>query len=223
MGDSQYIQYPNISVIEMRAIEIDCMACSPGRALPHKSIRQDVLCAFLLSGFPEAREKPTRVLLGRSDYFMSVLKILVPYNFTVHEWRAFDFILSAFAGRRDVRITLFHAYIPLPEVNFTSNPEMKKLMSGMIFLSEELKKKELGLKSARDHFLEKGFSDEQVDFVLKRKEKDIADEIINAAVSGHYTVVVLTRTPGKVSRLLVRGVHEKLLRALKNIVICVAT
>jgi hypothetical protein len=154
---------------------------------------------------------------------MAVPKILVPYNFTVHEWKAFDFIVSTFAGRRDVKITLFNAYIPLPEIDFTTNPEMKKLMSGMIFLSEELKRKEFGLKSAEDYFLEKGFSKEQVAHVLKRKEKDIADEIIDAAVSGHYSVVVLTRTPGKVSRFLARSVHEKVLRALKNVTICVAT
>jgi hypothetical protein len=154
---------------------------------------------------------------------MAALKILVPYNFTVHEWRAFDFIVSAFAGRSDVKITLFHAYIPLPEIDFTSNPEMRKLMSGMIFLSEEIKKKEFGLNSARDYFLEKGFSGEQVDHVLKRKEKDIADEIIEAAINGHYTVVVLTRMPGRVSRFLARSVHEKVLGSLKNATVCIAT
>jgi hypothetical protein len=154
---------------------------------------------------------------------MAAQKILVPYNFTVHEWRAFDFIISTFAGRRDVKITLFNAYVPLPEIDFRSNPEMKKLTSGMIFLSEELKKKEFGLKSAKDYFSGKGFSEEQVDYVLKRKEKDIADEIIDAAVNGHYTVVVLARTPGKVSRLLARNVHEKVLRVLKNVIICIAT
>ena len=154
---------------------------------------------------------------------MAAPKILVPYNFTVHEWRAFDFIISTFAGRSDVKITLLNAYIPLPEIDFTSSPEMKKLTSGMIFLSEELKKKEFGLKSVKDYFLERGFSEEQVDYVLKRKEKDIADEIIDAAVNGYYTVVVLSRTPGKVSRFLGRNVHEKVLRALKNVTVCVAT
>ena len=154
---------------------------------------------------------------------MAVPKILVPYNFTVHEWSAFDFIISTFGGRRDVKITLFNAYIPLPEIDFTSNPEMRKLMSGMVFLSEELKKKEFGLKSVKDYFLEKSFSEEQVDYVLKRKEKDLADEIIDAAVSGHYSVVVFTRTQGKVSRLFGRNVHEKVLRALKNVTVCVVT
>lgn len=153
---------------------------------------------------------------------MAVPKILVPYNFTTHEWRAFDFIIGTFADRKDVKVTLFSAYIPLPEIDFTSNPEMKKLMSGWTYLSEEIKRKEFGLKSVKDYFLDKGFSEDQIDYVLKRKDKDIADEIIETAVDGHYTMVVLTITPGKVSWVLSRSVHEKILRGINDITVCIA-
>jgi hypothetical protein len=37
---------------------------------------------------------------------MTITKILVPYNFTVHEWKAFDFIIKVFHGREDVKISL---------------------------------------------------------------------------------------------------------------------
>lgn len=154
---------------------------------------------------------------------MGEMKILVPYNFAVHEWKAFDFVIKAFAGREDVLITLFNTYVPLPEIDLTANPELRKMRSGMIFLSEELKKKEAGLQSAKNYFLKNGFSEDQVGYVFKEKEKDIADEIIDAVMKGHYQVVVLRPTPGKVSRLFARSVHEKVLRALKQVTVCIAT
>jgi len=154
---------------------------------------------------------------------MTTIKILVPYNFTVHERKAFDFIIKAFSGRKDVKITIFNTYIPMPEIDITANPELSKMRSGMIYLSEELKRKEEGLKSAGNYFMKNGFLEDQVDYIFKKKEKDISDEITETAVKGQYDVVVLRPTPGKVSRLIARSIHEKVLKALKDVTVCIAT
>ena len=57
----------------------------------------------------------------------------------------------------------------------------------------------------------------------QKEEKPIAEEIISAVSSGHYKVLVLSRQPGKATRLFARSLHSKVLHALKNVTICIAT
>jgi hypothetical protein len=154
---------------------------------------------------------------------MTAVKVLVPYNFSIHDWKAFDFIISVLAGKEDARVSIFNAYPPVPEIDLTANPELTKMKSGLLYLSEELKRKEEGLKIARDYFLKRGFSDSQVDIIFKKKEKNIADEIIETVLKGRYNIVVLTPTPGKVSKLFARSVHDKILSTLKDATVCIPT
>ena len=154
---------------------------------------------------------------------MAIQKVLVPYNFTPNESKALDFIISNFIYHKDVEITLFNSYTPLPEIDIKASPELQKMTSGILFLSQELKKKEEGLVSAKDHLLENGFSDNQVKYVFKERQKNVADEIIDMVVKGHYKMLVLTPKPGKVNRMFARSVHDKVLRSLKNVTICIAT
>ena len=154
---------------------------------------------------------------------MGIQKILMPYNFTAHERKALDFIIRTFAHRGDSKITLLYAYTPLPEINLKASPELGKMSVGLSILSAELKKKEDGLISAKKHLLENGFSDDQVDYIFKKRRKDIAEEIINTVLSGRYDILVLTPTLAKIKRLLARSVHDKVLRTVKGITICLAT
>ncbi len=154
---------------------------------------------------------------------MGVQKILMPYNFTAYEGRALDFIIRTFAYRKDSKITVFYTYTPLPEIDLKASPELRKMSAGLSILSAELKKKEDGLISAKKHLLENGFSDDQVDYIFKERRKDIADEIIDMVLSGHYDILILTPTLAKIKRLLARSVHDKVLRTLNGITICLAT
>ena len=154
---------------------------------------------------------------------MGVQKILLPYNFTAHERKALDFIIRTFAHRGDFKITLLYAYTPLPEIDVRASPELRKMSAGLTVLSAELKKKEDGLISAKKHLLENGFSDDQIDYIFKQRRKDIPEEIIDTVLSGHYDILVLTPTLAKIKRLLARSVHDKVLRTLKGITICLAT
>ncbi len=152
---------------------------------------------------------------------MAVREILVPYNFTASERKSLDFIIHAFSNQKDVKITLFNSYTPLPEIDIKESPELRKMHGGLAFLSGELKKKEKGLISAKEYLLENNFSDDQVDYIFKERKKDIADEIIDMLGSGRYKIVVLTPTLAK-KRLLTRSAHEKLLRTVRDITICLA-
>ncbi|MBW1680040.1 MAG: universal stress protein [Deltaproteobacteria bacterium] len=154
---------------------------------------------------------------------MAVEKILVAYNFARYERKGLDFVASTYAGRKDVKITLFNAYTPLPAVEMNGNPEMAKVRPGMASLSDELRQKESALKSCIDYLLENGFSQDQLDYVFKAREKSVADEILDMVSKGHYRVVVLSRQPTKVSRLFGRSVHSRILSSIKDVTVCVAS
>jgi len=154
---------------------------------------------------------------------MAEQKILIPYNFTISEGKALDFAIDNFAHRKNVRITLFNAYTPFPEIDLTASPELRKIERGIAFLADEVKKKEEGLISARRHLLQNGFSDDQVDYVFKKKEKSIAEEIVDQILKGHFRMLVLSHQAGKVTRLFTRSVHDKVLSVLKDITVCIAT
>jgi hypothetical protein len=154
---------------------------------------------------------------------MATQKILMPYNFTANEKKALDFIINTFAHRRDVKVTLFNTYAPLPKIDMEANPVLSRMRDGLIYLSEEIKQKEAGLKSIMDYLLEKGFSEDQIDYIFKERERTIVEEIISIVSKGHYGVLVLSRQPGKATRLFARSLHSKVLHALKDITICIAT
>ena len=154
---------------------------------------------------------------------MATQKILLPRNFTTYEGKALDFIITTFADKKDVTVTLFHTYIPLPEIDMSASPEMRKMRKGLVTLTEELRKKESGLRMSKEFLLQNGFSDDQIDYIFKKRKKAVADEIVECAEQGQYDVIVLTPQRGKVSRLFTRSVHAKLLSSLTNVTICLAT
>ena len=154
---------------------------------------------------------------------MAIRKILVPYNFTSFDDAAVDFVIKTFANQKDIKITLFHTYLPLPAVDVEASPEMRKLGHGLAFLSAELKEKEGGLKSSKAFLIESGFSNDQIDYIFKERKVSIADEIIETVSKGHYKIVVLSRQAGRVNRMFARNIHDRLLSKVKNITVCIAT
>jgi hypothetical protein len=154
---------------------------------------------------------------------MVAQRILLPYNFTTYDEKALDFVVRTFANQKDAKITLFYSYTPLPELDTEASPVLKQMKDTVRSLSKELSEKETGLESAKGSLLRSGFSVDQVDYIFKKRVKPIADEIIEIASKGQYTVLVLSRQPGKATRLFTRSVHNRVLAALKNVTICIAT
>ena len=117
---------------------------------------------------------------------------------------------------------MFNTYTTMPELDIKESPVLAKMRGGMVSLLAELKKKEAGLKSTKGFLLENGFSDEQINYIFKKRVKPIGDEIIETAAKGRYRVIVLSRQPGKTTRLFTRSVHNKVLSVLKDITVCIA-
>lgn len=154
---------------------------------------------------------------------MASQKILLPYNFTNYDQKALDFVIRTFAHVKDVEITLFNSYTSVPVIEQTDSPIMDKLRGNLMYLSQRIHEQEEGLKVAKRNLLENGFSEDQIHYVFKPRNKDISGEIIDLALNGQYDLVVINRKPGKVTRFFTGSVLSKVASALKNVTICLVT
>ena len=110
---------------------------------------------------------------------MAKSKILVPYNFTAYDEKALDFVIRTFAGNKDVEITLFNAYTPIPEIDMKESPIMEKLKNNLSLLSKKNKEQEDELKAVKQNLVQNGFSENQVRYIFQPRKKDIAAGIIS--------------------------------------------
>lgn len=153
---------------------------------------------------------------------MTGTKILVPFNFAAYDKKVFDYISKTYAGRDDIQITLFSTYTPPPEVDMTKSPELvDKLKSGISYMSQEKSKKEAGLKQARQTLVSHGFDPAQVDYIYKKKEKPLADEIVTIISAKYYDVLVLSLQGSKTAQLFSRGIHNRVLSTLQSITVSI--
>ena len=154
---------------------------------------------------------------------MAGQKILLPYNFTNYDQKALDFVIRTFAHLEDIEVTLFNSYTSVPELKTNDSPIMDKLKGNLTYLSQRIREQEEGLKVAKRNLLENGFSEDQIHYVFKPRNKDIAGEIIDLALSGRYDLIVINRKPGKVTRFFTGSVLNKVASALKDTTICLVT
>ena len=152
---------------------------------------------------------------------MATFRILLPYNFSPNDQKAIRFVIDAFSGQKETRVTLFHAYTPLPTIDISASPENVKMRSGMTYLSSELKEKEEALTAVGELLVEAGFDRDAVSCVFKKRVKTAAEEIVDK-VSGS-NVLILSRGAGKVTHFFTRSIYARVVSALRGVTICVAT
>ena len=66
---------------------------------------------------------------------MTSQKILFPYNFTNYDQKVLDFVVRTFVHLKNVEVSLFHTYTPVPEIEIRENPVMDKLKDSLGYLS----------------------------------------------------------------------------------------
>jgi len=151
-------------------------------------------------------------------------KILLPYNFTKYDQKALDFVIRNFAHLKDIEITLFNVYIPVPEIETRESPIMEKMKSNLIYLSQKIKEQEAGLKTAKENLLQNDFTEDRIRSIFKPRKKDVAGEIIDLASKEHFDLIVLNHEPGKkVTRFFTESVFSKVVAALKDAAVCIVT
>jgi len=153
---------------------------------------------------------------------MAWKNILVPFNFTNADEKALHYVISNFAGEKNVHVTLFHAHTRPPQIN-GYNPALIRLKTTMASLATEAREREKEFQQIVGDLIESGFLKEQLNYVFKIREKSVGDEIVDMALKGNFDTVVLSREPGKATRAFKRNVHDKIVSSLKNTTISIIT
>lgn len=154
---------------------------------------------------------------------MATQKILLPYNFTSYDQKALDFVIRTFSNQKDVEITVFNAYVPLPEIDMRASPIMEKVSSNLHYISQRINEQETALQAIVNKLLGKGFSETQIKTIFAPQQKDVADDIIKHAVNGRFDVIVLNRNPTKIISFFTGSAFNKIVKALKDITVCIIT
>jgi len=154
---------------------------------------------------------------------MANQKILLPYNFARNDRRALEFVFRNFANQKNVEITLFNVYTPVPEIETRGSPIIEKMASGMQYLIKKVYEQEDALKAVKQELLQNGFSKNQVYHIFEPRKKDVAREIIALCLNGQFNVVVINHKQSKITRLFTANVFTKVVTALKDTTVCIVT
>lgn len=148
---------------------------------------------------------------------MANLKILVPYNFTSNDEKSIDFVIQSFGQDKDAEITLFHAYIPVPNIEVSDKTVMTRLAGNLAYLRQKSYELKAEIEKAKDRLIEAGFLSDKVHYVFKPQEREAAQEIIDHAHEGEFTAIVLNRNPSKIRKFFTASISKKVSKALKDL------
>ncbi len=154
---------------------------------------------------------------------MAKLKLLLPYNFASFDHKALDFVIDTFGNSKNVAVTIFNAYTPIPQIDTAATSITGKLKGSLSYLSQKISEQEAELQTIKDKLVENGFEDSVVDTVFQPRKKDVASEIIDLATAQKYDVIVISHKPGKSTRFFSGSRYHKVISALKNLTVCVVT
>ena len=150
-------------------------------------------------------------------------KLLIPFNFTLQDRKALEFVSQNFAGQEDIEITLFHAYTPVPEIEAVESMVTGKLRGNLSYLNQKVLEKESALEKIESELASSSSAAGRVRHVFRARKKEVAAEIIDAVNGERFNIVVLNRKPNKVSRFFSASVHQKVIAACKGATVCIVS
>jgi len=124
---------------------------------------------------------------------MTTHNVLVPLNFMVNDDKSLVFVIQNYSHVKDVQITLFHAYAPLPEIDVCNNPIMEKMASNLAYMAPFLKEREKELHRAKEKLVMAGFSSSQIHCLFNSLKDDVAADIIQLVREKNFNTVVMNR------------------------------
>jgi hypothetical protein len=148
---------------------------------------------------------------------MAGQKILVPYNFTANDEKSIDLVIQNFGPYEDVRITLFHVYLPVPNIEIDDKTVMSRIAGNLSYLRQKINDLEAEIVKARDRLISAGFAKEKVSYIFKPQDKDTAQEIIEHAYDGEFTGIVLSRSPTSIRKFFTPSVSKRVIKALQHL------
>ena len=154
---------------------------------------------------------------------MAGQKILLPYNFTPWDQKALDFVIRTFIPPPETQITIFHAYTPVPEIETEGSTVMDKMKGNLSYLSKMVSDQEESLKTAIEYLVKNGFLSDQIDYIFKPRDKDVASEIIDLVTTDRFDLIVMNHKPGKITRFFTGSIFNKVVSSLKDMTLCLVT
>lgn len=154
---------------------------------------------------------------------MSKQKLLLPYNFTRFDQKALDFVINTFAKSKNVEVTVFNAYTPIPEIDTAATSITGKLKGSLSYLSQKISEQEAELENIKQKLIENGFEDGFVHTLFQARKKEVAAEIIDIAMDHRFDVIVISHKPGKATRFFTGSRYHKVISALKDVTVCVVS
>jgi nucleotide-binding universal stress UspA family protein len=154
---------------------------------------------------------------------MAGQKLLLPFNFTNYDRKALDFVIRTFANLKDIEISLFNAYTPVPEIETSDASVTARLKDQLRYLTTKVSEQETALEAVKQELIQNGFAESTVNCIFKARKKDVATEIIDLVSSKGYDLIVLNHKPGKVSRFFTGSVYNKIVNNLKGITVCIVS
>ncbi len=154
---------------------------------------------------------------------MGTQKLLLPYNFSDRDRKALEFTASTFAPQGDAEVTLFHAYLSLPEVQIQDRHVTERLKGGMGYLQAKISELETEFQKVRDELIDRGFPPARVRTIFRPRKKEVLDAILDLHHREHFNLIVVSRRPGRIGRFFAGSLHTKLIDALANVTICVVS
>lgn len=148
---------------------------------------------------------------------MGAQNILVPYNFTQNDEKAIAYVIDSFGSQPDTKITLFHAYVPVPDIEISDKTVMQRLSGNLAYLRQKNYDLKEELRQAQQRLVSAGFAEKNIQNIFKPQEKETAQEIIDQAVKGRHTTIVLNHHPSKIRKYFTPSVTKRVARALKGI------
>ena len=136
--------------------------------------------------------------------------ILIPYNFTINDTKSIDFVKQKYSSDKETKITLFHAYTPVPKIDITNNPIMEKITSQTSYLRYKQQERKNALWEVRQDFIDQGFDGDNINCIFTPIKQDIAVDIINIVESGKFNVIVLNNNPGNILNYFSRSISKRL-------------
>lgn len=147
---------------------------------------------------------------------MDTLKILVPYNFTGNDEKAIDLVVDSFGREKDAEITLFHTYVPVPDIEVSDKTVMARLSGNMSYLRQKKNELEKAIADAVQRLIHAGFAKEKVHYIFTPRHKETAQEIIDLAINGEFTGIVLNHNPSKIRKFFTTSISKKVAKALMH-------
>ncbi|MCP4673228.1 MAG: hypothetical protein GY857_18205 [Desulfobacula sp.] len=140
------------------------------------------------------------------------VRMLIPYNFTRNDEKAVHFVGKRYNRKKEVEITLFHAFVPVPEINVKNNPIMEKMKPTVSYLYQKQEEHKQALEKVKKTLINHGFASDHVHCLFQPVNRDIAADIIQLWKLAKFDIVVLNRNPGNIINYFSRSTSKRITR-----------